>query len=556
MKITVVLWKIIEKTLKKTNLYGMTFKNMYSEIHPERIHKLALKEYDIKKIGLNEKQKEFYEKILKNEFFIFDRFRNIDEFKSIQQKEKPFWKCNWKDFDPKDYWEISRGFQWLPAYNYAKTIGEEQKVLNELEEWIRKTPYLKGLDWAVPLDVAIRTINLLILYQLSKADFLKVELWKYYTYLKKNLWISKKSIRNNHYLGELTAVTLLSDFFSQKQAKRYIKRLEKEFNRQFYEDGVNEEQSIRYHKFALEFMIIAKLFLNINTPRLEKAINFLRYTEKPNGTWPSIGDDDLGCVIKNTQQIFDYEYCLKFIYKEYSLLNRTKDFQEGGYLIHCNNDTKSQIIIKYGPHKWHAHADLFHLELTIYGVPILIDSGTYRYNNVSEKRRYFRSTKAHNTLEYNEKDQTEQWTTFRWKKGAKVIEKNIIQENKGIKFSAKHTGYKKYGIIHERIVEFNKELTEIKVIDKLTGNKTKNAKVFWHLNPKIIPEHTGIDEAGVYTLRTERRTLGTMKIIGGKTKTTKTLYSDYYSKLSEKEVIVSEIAPEENIVTTIFIFNN
>ena len=553
-----IITKVLDKALKKANLYSLIFKDTIPFISVGVIHKLPVISYDLSPLLLRTDQKEFYERILKDEFFIFDQFRNIEEFKAIRQKDSPFWKCTWKDFDPKDYWEISRGIQWLPAYNYAKTIGEEKKVIKKLEEWIKKTPYLKGLDWAVPLDVVIRAINFLILYHFSKEEYLKTELWKHYTYLKKMLWISKNSIRNNHYLGELTAITLLGDFFQQKESQKNKKLLEKEFERQFYHDGVNEEQSIRYHKFALEFMIVAKVFLKINTPRLENAIDFLRYTEKPNQTWPSIGDDDLGCVLKNTKDLYDYDYCLSFQQNMETPLRQTKEFPEGGFFIHKNDEPKSQIIIKYGPHKWHAHADLFHIELTINNIPVLIDSGTYRYNNVPEERRYFRSTKAHNTLEYDGKDQTEQWTTFRWKKAAKVVNKKITEKNDKIIFSAEHTGYKKCGITHKRTIEFNKELTEIKVIDKVIGENNKETKIYWHLNPQLkSPLGRGGREAdGVskYTLETEKGTIGTIEITGTTTEISKTPYSEYYSKIETKETITAIKKRNTDIIITTFSF--
>jgi len=47
------------------------------------------------------------------------------------------------------------------------------------------------------------------------------------------------------------------------------------------------------------------------------------------------------------------------------------------------------------------------------GIPIFVDSGTFRYNNVPQDRKYFRSTAAHNTLEFNGADQTKQFTNFR-----------------------------------------------------------------------------------------------------------------------------------------------
>jgi uncharacterized heparinase superfamily protein len=60
----------------------------------------------------------------------------------------------------------------------------------------------------------------------------------------------------------------------------------------------------------------------------------------------------------------------------------------------------------------HAHADLLHLEASVAGRRLLVDSGVFDYA-LSPMRRYCRSTQAHNTLEIDDRNQCDMWSRFR-----------------------------------------------------------------------------------------------------------------------------------------------
>ncbi len=71
---------------------------------------------------------------------------------------------------------------------------------------------------------------------------------------------------------------------------------------QVYEDGVDFEGSISYHRLVTELFLSATLLClksGITFPewymnRIEKMIEFVMYYTKPDGTAPQIGDNDDG----------------------------------------------------------------------------------------------------------------------------------------------------------------------------------------------------------------------------------------------------------------------
>lgn len=508
--------RLIDKFFSKAGLYSSILRKTNYSLNKFHFDKIFIFGYP----SISDK---YYQLILDDKYVVFNKIIHYSELQKLSNTDRPFWKVSWDNFDPKNFWEIARGWQWLPAIIKAKEINNTREVMNKIICWLDKNHYPNGLAWSVGLDVAIRAINLFIIYQITQEKSLLKYLHEHFIYLEKMIYYSKGTIRNNHYLGELTALTILSNFFNNKNIKELKRLLEEEIKRQFYTDGVNFEQSIRYHKFSLEFALLAKIFLNIKIANIEKSAEFLLATKKPDNTWPSIGDDDLGCVIRlnDNPLVEDYldiinlsglmtnneellngnniisplaEFFLPQIKDKLKNIKfqinpqKTFIFPKGGYFIHRTGWSKDDnyLLIKFGPHKWHAHADLFHIELSIKGIPILVDSGTFRYNYATQERKYFRSTAAHNTLEFNSSDQTKQFTNFRWHAPAKIIKWDVKEDDGKIFFSAIHDGYlKRDDVLHERNVSIDKDLNCIKVIDIVKGRGKGQAKICWHFSPEL-----------------------------------------------------------------------
>lgn len=575
--------RIKDKFLSKTGLYSLIFKKTNSSLNKFLINK----KYIFGEPDIGDK---YYQITLDNKYVVFDKVIHYEELQKIASADILFWKVCWGDFDPKDFWEIARGWQWLPAIIRAKEVNNTQGVINKIICWLDKNHYPNGLAWSVGLDVAIRAINLFIIYQITQEKSLLKYLHEHFIYLKKIIYYSRGTIRNNHYLGELTSLAILSYFFNNKNAGRLKKLLEIEIKRQFYSDGVNFEQSIRYHKFSLELVLLAKIFLNINVGSIEKSAELLLAAKKPNNQWPSLGDDDLGCIVRlnsvplsddyldiinlsglmtNNEELLNgnniisplAEFFLPKIkdklknIKFHKSTRKTFIFPKGGYFIHRTgwSEDDNYLLIKFGPHKWHAHADLFHIELSIKGIPILIDSGTFRYNDVTQERKYFRSTAAHNTLEFNSSDQTRQFTNFRWHAPAKVIKWDVNEDDGKIFFSAIHDGYlKRYDVLHERNISTDKDLNWIRVIDVIKGKGKGQAKIYWHFSPELKIKKIKENNITAYRDTTEivKICLSSKNIF--KTSIIETPFSPMYGVKREQPTLVIEFEKKDsNIIQMI-----
>ena len=166
-------------------------------------------------------------------------------------------------------------------------------------------------------------------------------------------------------------------------------------------------------------------------------------------------------------------------------------FKNTGFYIY--RDDKFYLIIdggSIGPDNIpaHAHADIFSYELSVKGVQFIVDSGVYEYN-AGEMRSYVRSTKAHNTVSIDGKDQAECWESFRVARRYKPYDVSFKEADDKVLFEGKFDGYAKLigdNLIHHRKIEIEKGTSAITVNDNITGSGNHNIESFIHLHPGVI----------------------------------------------------------------------
>ena len=136
------------------------------------------------------------------------------------------------------------------------------------------------------------------------------------------------------------------------------------------------------------------------------------------------------------------------------------------------NGKEINITFDHGPLGYlsiaaHGHADALSITLSIDGAPILVDPGTFTYDSKSVWREWFRSTRAHNTLNINGRSQSISVGPFNWsrKANAKLISD---EPEPAWTLRAQHDGYRReFGVLHQRCLELTSD--GIAVTDQLLG---------------------------------------------------------------------------------------
>ncbi|MEU7516423.1 alginate lyase family protein [Streptomyces sp. NPDC042898] len=147
-----------------------------------------------------------------------------------------------------------------------------------------------------------------------------------------------------------------------------------------------------------------------------------------------------------------------------------------------------------GPHGFlsiaaHAHADALSVEVRHDGVDVLADPGTYCYHGQPEWRRYFRSTLGHNTLQWDDTDQSVSGGPFLWTRHARsrvlVADASGASDGGTARWCAEHDGYE--GVVHRRRVELTAASRELRVVDEVSGERGP-VRLAFHLGPAIAAD--------------------------------------------------------------------
>ena len=504
------------------------------------------------------------ENVNKYEFFQskIDLSENINWLKdyknNITSSEKYYANIkrqNYSEFgDVKYVCEPSR-FYFLPflaLYNYYSK-GEEQVILIEriLNDWINQNPYLRTIHWTSGIEIGIRSINLIYTHivlsqqeKLTKSidDAIRILIQYNYQFLKNHL--SMYSSANNHLVAELAGLVVITSYFDSNiynaSRNKWQNMLFNEIENQVNEDGVNMELSTHYHAEVTDHFFNALQFIKNSgdtipskiESKFKKMFNFLSHVEY-NGNKTVFGDNDEGYLLfpyfskkfsiyRSLLQSSNLEYNSGFNSNNYldlrnyliygeknneikSIENPNSDevFKSSGYAFLYNNCTKLSIdfgAIGDNVSAAHGHSDIFHFTLESYGVPILIDPGTYQYHNIHKNwREYYRGVSAHNTISINGLNQATSNSRMSWINLPKVdlLKHKINSKNSFI--SCVHNAYKNEGIIHKREFEFLKKENIIIIKDILTSSNDIEKTLTFYLN--FNPELELIHNESIISMR-------------------------------------------------------
>lgn len=309
---------------------------------------------------------------------------------------------------------------------------------------------IRAINWIYAVNMIMESPNV-------TDNFIKIlyrSLFEHGFFIYNNL---EKGIpySNNHYASDLVGLLFLSQIFPENNySKKWwnfaLPEFYKEVREQVLPSGIHFEKSISYHRLMTELFAYSLLLLervNEYIPidveyRIKSMFDFVAHYTKPNGLAPTISDNDDGRLLPFYKyDLRDHRYLLSlaalihepkykyyknectidnyFLYgkdsnKKYRQIHsstvnlRLSSYhQDAGfavlrsedvYLFVANGglDKYNNPIIK--PLGTHTHADLLSFELAIGENDVLVDPGAYIYTANAKANIEFRSTKKHNTI--------------------------------------------------------------------------------------------------------------------------------------------------------------
>ncbi len=390
-------------------------------------------------------------------------------------------------FENKINWNLSEyGKLW--TYNLTYFDFLQQKSINKDEgtrliyDFIDQSTYIK--DGLEPFPISLRGMNWIKFITAHEIEDQKINdsLYAQYKILMDNL---EYHLLGNHLLENGFSLLFAAYYYQDEEFYTKAKEiLTKELKEQILNDGAHFELSPMYHQLML-FRILDcvnliqnnkwknKALLKALCNKAEIMLGWLENMTYKKGKIPLFNDSANG-IAPTSKQINDYAHTLDVKMKKLKL-------SDSGYRKIIKYHYEMVIDVgNIGPDyiPGHAHSDTFNFELYVNGDPVIVDTGLSTYES-NTRRQVERSTKSHNTVEVDGKNQSEIWGGFKVANRAKIVD---LKESSD-KIQATHNGYMKNGILHSR--EFITQEEQIIIIDSIDAKKEHSSVAYIHFHPNI-----------------------------------------------------------------------
>jgi Heparinase II/III-like protein len=383
--------------------------------------------------------------------------------------------------DVKWAWEIGRHRDLVILARAAalEPNGEWDDVLTDkLRSWLDATPAERGVHWYSNLEVALRAIAwiqiLALRGQALPDDVLRgmgLQIDQSYRHILVDFPYTASSMRNNHLLGDslgLIAIDQLLGSAPGRLSRLGERAFGAQLSRHMRPDGSMIEDSLSYHRFVLEMLVIKRL-LGDESPDLARALRtggqHLERLGAFGGELPQWGDWDEGRVLASSGDPCDFAGSAALALALTGTAPDADAFQRydeiawyapkpvpgrhrrqppspsvsGGLAYVSQGDWK--VWFKCGTAPSHQHADLTHVSIWHKDRWLLIDPGTATYNGPADVRNAFRTSQAHNGLQVGSQDMFVPHRAFRWLTSANAAQGAAVITSAGVIVWGAHNAY-------------------------------------------------------------------------------------------------------------------
>jgi hypothetical protein len=437
--------------------------------------------------------------------------------------------------DVKGVWELSRfAFAFRLARCYALTGDERAPELfwRLVESWMAANPPNCGPQWVSAQEAALRAmawIFALRAFALSPATTPEragrlIGALEVHARRIEATTAYARAQNNNHLISEAAGLYTIGVMFPALPRAGIWRdlgiRLLGESTAQFYPDGGYIQHSHNYHRLAVQLYLWVMRLAQLNglgfpvgmRLGIQRSFDLLRtQTERQTGRLPNFGHNDGALFLPlNTCAFEDYRPILqmlslvrdrKKIYRDgpwdedtiwlfgpgsIGGTNRKHprgvEFEARPFFAPCAGlyilgGYESQALIRCVQFRSRpAHADQLNVDLWWRGENIAIDAGSYLYSGDPPWRNALAHAGIHNTVTVDGRDQMQRSGRFLWAELAQAV---VGMPDVGA-WCGSHDGYRRLGVIHNRLVERADEDTWI-VTDDLIGSGSHAARLHWLL---------------------------------------------------------------------------
>ena len=488
--------------------------------------------------------------------------------------------------DIKGLWEQSR-MDWVVAWATTAACGDAAALerLNEwLADWANRNPPYKGPNWKCGQEASIRVMHLVvaawILGQGRSPEAGLVDLLR--AHLQRIAPTMSYSIgqQNNHGTSEAAALFIGGSFLAGRDpradvwARKGRRWLEERAATLIEPDGSFSQYSVTYHRVMLDTYSLAEAWRGQRglpafsarlKARLAAATDWLwTMTDSETGDAPNIGANDGARLLQLVGADYrDFRPSIQLaaaLFRGSDALGpgpwdtplrwlgvaegkpcdapSSQSFNQGGY--HVLRNASTMAVLRYPRFRFRpSQADALHVDLWHKGINLLRDAGTFSYND--EGAEWFAGTAAHNTIEFDGRDQMPRLGRFLFGDWLNTEAVEPVLDD-GVKASAAAAYTDARGARHHRALTLSADALICR--DTITGNFDE-ACLRWRLAPGEWHIEGDIVRNGAFSVAIEFNGEPIFPTLGA------TLESRYYLQKTEIPEISAKVSRPGILVTKI-----
>lgn len=450
--------------------------------------------------------------------------------------------------DVKFPWELSR-LQWMIPLGQAYLLtGDERYAATTrelLESWFAANPHAGSINWSCTMEVALRIISLSWFFHVFKdaraweseafRGTLLRAMYLHADFTARHL--EKSDVNGNHYTADAAGLVYAGLFFGEASGGRAWLDLgwgilRDELPKQVYDDGVDFEASVPYHRLVQELFLLPALYRELHGGAIPedyraRLVAMARYTaaySRADGSVPLIGDaDDARTLPFGGQGINDHRYLLGvagvaladpelvarfsgptseiFWLLGPAVAGELEDhgeppghatsvaFPHGGYFVLRNREDHvfvSCAPLGLGGRGGHSHNDSLSLEAVLCGAHLISDCGAYVYTASYAERNLFRSTAYHNTPQVDGEEINRFISPdYLWglHNDARPVVREVSFSTRLDRLVVSHTGYQRLAspVTPLRTVTLDHDMHRLAIHDRFEGDGQHLVEIPLHL---------------------------------------------------------------------------
>ena len=258
-------------------------------------------------------------------------------------------------------------------------------------------------------------------------------------------------LRGNHLIRDALGLAYAGRFFTGKVASQWVTRATdlaiEQIREQVLPDGGHFERSPMYHMHIMEDILSLALLIKAPAGRERLSETWLRMAEylawlrHPDGKLALFNDGGLDAACEPSRMMHLGDRLGLTV--DSAPRQGGRHFPDSGMVVWHGRPWS--VFFDVGPvgpdyQPGHAHADTLAIECSYAGIRLFVDPGCFAYDN-DERRRYDRSTAAHNTVCIDKTDSSEVWHIFRVGRRARPVDVKVQAGRAESRASGAHTGY-------------------------------------------------------------------------------------------------------------------